>query len=265
MAGRFSRRTIAAIAHSVVDHPSAGNTPSAPPSARLNAIFCGVTPCLSRARIGRSSLRLKNPSCTNRLSHLRIRVRRNHGTRVVVNDLPSIREALPNQGKHSSEVIVLPLQMPASQDERCLRPQKPELQFRKIQLSHRAPVGIVLLVSCQHAIPAARYVAAPGKRQLRRTPISHQKRVHIAAVPRGLLCAQNCANGFPVGLALLGRFGQQLSLHEEENTHCRSQSHQCPARKLSHARSPLQTLVYREDRRRTASPASLPCRRRSVA
>src|SRR6266849_2011664 len=178
MAGRFSRRTIAAIAHSVVDHPSAGNTPSAPPSARLNAIFCGVTPCLSRATIGRSSLRLKNPSCTNRLSHLRIRVRRNHGTRVVVNDLPSVREALPNQGKHSSEVIVLPLQMPASQDERCLRPQKPELQFRKIQLSHRAPVGIVLLVSCQHAIPAARYAAAPGKRQLRRTPISHQKRVY---------------------------------------------------------------------------------------
>src|SRR2546426_7595325 len=136
---------------------------------------------------------------------------------MVVNDLPSIREALPHQCKPSAEVIFFPLQVPPPQNERG-RPQKPKLQFRKIQLSHRPPVGIVLLVSRQHAIPAPRHPAAPGKRQFRRMPISHQKRVYIAAVPRNLLRAQNGADSLPVGFALIGGAWGRRALAQKEDT-----------------------------------------------
>src|SRR5260370_6992534 len=75
---------------------------------------------------------------------------------LVVNDLPSIGEALPHQRKHSSGFIFLPLQVPSPKNERCVRPQEPKLQLRKIQLPHRSLVGIVLLVSRQHPIPPPR-------------------------------------------------------------------------------------------------------------
>src|ERR1700719_2633253 len=204
MAGRFNRRTIAAIAHRVVDHPSAGKTPKADPSATLRAIFSGVTPCRSRSRIGLTSRRLKYPSSMTGPVQLRILLRRSHHARVVVNDLPSIWKALPHQCEHSAEIIFVPFQVPPPQNERCVRPQKAKLQLRKIQLSHRAPVGIVLLVSRQHAIPATRHPTASRKRQFRRMPISHQEHVHIAAVPRGLLRAKDGADGLPVSLALIG-------------------------------------------------------------
>src|SRR5713226_3595916 len=205
MAGRFRRRTIAAIAHSAVDQPKAGNTPRAAPRATLKAIFSGVTPCRSNSRIGRTSRRLKNPSFAMLFSmgpssQISIFEFPNfvifslllcYCAGMVMNDFPSIGEALPHQRKHSSGFIFLPLQVPSSEDERRVRPQKPKLQFRKIQLPHRSFVGIVLLVSPQDAIPTACYSATPGKCQLRRMPISHQKGVHIAAVPRGLLGAEN--------------------------------------------------------------------------
>src|SRR2546422_9145146 len=147
-----------------------------------------------------------------------MRLCRNYGARMVMNDLPSIREALPHQCKHSAEVIFFPLQVPPPQNERGVRSQKPKLQFRKIQLSHRPPVGIVLLVSRQHAIPAPRHPAAPGKRQFRRMPISHQKRVYIAAVPHNLLRAQNSADSLPVGFALIGGCGETTTLFEIGST-----------------------------------------------
>src|SRR5256885_4093385 len=137
---------------------------------------------------------------------------------MVVNDLPSIREALPHQCKHSAEVIFFPLQVPPPQNERGVRPQKPKLQFRKIQLSHCPPVGIVLLVSRQHAIPAPRHPAAPGKRQFQRMPISHQKRVYIAEVPRNLLRAQDGADSLPVSFALIGGLWGRRFLAKKEDT-----------------------------------------------
>src|SRR6267142_4963400 len=213
MAGRFSRRTIAAIAHSVVDQPSAGNTPKAAPSATLSAIFSGVTPCRSSSRIGRTSRRLINPSSTIRPFQLRILLRRSYRARMVVNDLPSIWKALPHQCEHSADIIFVPFQVPPPQNERRVRPQKPKLQLREIQLSHRAPVRIVLLVSRLHAIPATRHPAAPGKRQFRRMPVSHEKRVHIAMVPRGLLRSQDSADGLPVSFALIGGPRERRSLH----------------------------------------------------
>src|SRR6266403_636078 len=212
MAGRFSRRTIATIVQSSVVHPSAGNTPSAPPIARPNASFSGVTPCRSSSRIGRTSRRLINPSSTIRPFQLRILLRRSHRARMVVNDLPSIWKALPHQCEHSADIIFVPFQVPPPQNERRVRPQKPKLQLREIQLSHRAPVRIVLLVSRQHPIPSTRHPAAPEKRQFRRMPVSHQKRVYIAAVPCSLLRSQDSADGLPVNFALIGRPRERRSL-----------------------------------------------------
>src|ERR1700720_1159095 len=220
MAGRFNRRTMATIAHIAVDQPRAGNRPKAAPSATLRAIFSGVTPCRSRSRIGLTTRRLKYPSSMSGPVQLRILLRKSHRARMVVNDLPSIWKALPHQCEHSADIIFVPFQVPPPQNERCVRPQKAKLQLRKIQLSHRAPVGIVLLVSRQHAIPATRHPTASRKRQFRRMPISHQEHVHIAAVPRGLLRAKDGADGLPVSLALIGGFGERRSLREEEETRC---------------------------------------------
>src|SRR5215470_19505953 len=61
MAGRFKRNESARIAQSVVVQPSAGKTPKAAPSARLSAIFSGVTPCFSRSMIGCKTRSLKSP------------------------------------------------------------------------------------------------------------------------------------------------------------------------------------------------------------
>src|SRR5713101_4705436 len=202
MAGRFSRRANAAIAHSVVDKPSAGSMPSAAPIATLRAIFSGVTPCRSRSRIGRTSRRLKNPSSTIRPAYLRILLPGGYRARMIVNYLPSIREALPHQCKYSSDVIFLLLQVPPPQDESRVRPQKPKLQFLKIQLPHRGSVRIILLVSRQHPVPAARHAAAPGKRQLRRMPVAFQEGVDVGAIPGGLLSSEDSANGFQIGGAL---------------------------------------------------------------
>src|SRR5712692_338905 len=247
MAGRFRRRTIAAIAHSVVDKPRAGNTPKAAPSATLKAIFSGVTPCRSNSRIGRTSRRLKNPSFTMlfsmgpstnfyfRISNFAIfSLLLCYCAGVVMNDFPSIGEALPHQRKHSSGFIFLPLQVPSSEDERRVRPQKPKLQFRKIQLPHRSFVWIVPLVSCLDAIPTACYSATPGKRQLRRMPITHQKGVHVAAVPRGLLDAENGTDRIPVRPTLIHGLGKHSILDEEKHPHCQCNRHQNPAVIRSH-------------------------------
>src|SRR6266851_946879 len=215
MAGRFNRRIIAARAQSAVVQPTAGNTPSAAPSATLSAIFSGVTPCLSRSRLGRISRRLKYLSFTIRPVHLRIRLRRSDGARMVVNELPSYRKPLPHQCEHSSEVVPFPLQMPAPQHERGVRSQKTKLQIRKIKLSHCGAVRIVFLVPRQDAVPAARNAAAPREGQFWRMPIAHQKRIHVAAIPCRLLRVERRADGLPVAVASLRRFCYQAPLSDE--------------------------------------------------
>src|SRR6266568_594090 len=215
MAGRLNRRIIAARAQSAVVQPTAGNTPSAAPSATLRAIFSGVTPCLSRSRIGRTSHRLKYLSSTIRPVHLRIRLQRSDGARVVMDDLPSFRKPLPHQSEHSSEVVRFPLQMPAPQRERTVRSQKTKLQIRKIKLSHRGAVRIIFLVTRQDAVPAARHAAAAREGQFWRMPIAHQKRINIAAIPCRLLRVEHRADGLPVGVASLRRSSYQAPLPDE--------------------------------------------------
>src|SRR5260370_11158645 len=162
-----------------------------------------------------------------------------HGAGVVVDDLPSLRETLPHQCKRSSEVILLALQVPPPEDERGVRSQKPKLQFRKIQLSHRVLVRVIRFVSRSHAIPAACDSAAPGKGQFRRTPVAHQKRVHIAAIPRGLLRAEDGANGFLIGRGFASRLRQWLSLRSVHEDAQEGASAQQEFKHVSHCQPPL--------------------------
>src|SRR5579872_4229108 len=61
MAGKFSRHANATSAQNAVVVPNTGKTPNATPSARLSAIFSGVTPWRSNSTIGRAIRRRKNP------------------------------------------------------------------------------------------------------------------------------------------------------------------------------------------------------------
>ena len=131
-----------------------------------------------------------------------------------MNNFPSFRKSLPNQRKHATRLIFFALQMISPKNQRGIRPQKPKLEFRKIQLPHRGLIGIAFLVARQHAIPTACHAAAPGKRQFRRSPISLKKCIHIASIPSGLLLAKNPADRFTISLSLLGRLGNRPHLHK---------------------------------------------------
>src|SRR5690348_11041622 len=101
---------------------------------------------------------------------------------MVMDNLPSLREPLPYQREHAADISFVSFQMPVPQHKCCIRPQKTELQRRKIELSHGPTVRIVFLVPSQHSVPPPRDSAAPGKRQLRRMPVAHEERIHIPAV-----------------------------------------------------------------------------------
>src|SRR6266704_6791843 len=130
---------------------------------------------------------------------------------VVVNDLPSVREALPHQREYSAYIILFAFQVPSPEHECRVRPQEAKLQFRKSQLSHRGAVWIVLLVSRQHSIPAAGDTAASRKSQFRGMPVALQEGVNIGAVPGGLLSSEDSANGFLIGFASARRLRRRLS------------------------------------------------------
>src|SRR5260370_6714934 len=134
-----------------------------------------------------------------------------HRAGVVVNDFPTVREALPHQREYSGYIILFAFQVPSPEHECGVRPQKPKLQFRKSQLSHRGAVWIVLLVSRHHTTPTARHSAAPRKSQFRGMPVALQEGVNIGAVPGGLLSSEDCANGFPISVTSARRLRRRLS------------------------------------------------------
>src|SRR5216683_2245364 len=131
--------------------------------------------------------------------------------------------------------------MPSTQDQGRIRAQKPKLQFRKIQLPHRSFVGIGLLVSRPDAIPAACHSATPGKRQLWRMPISHQKCVHVPTVPRGLLRVENGPDRLSLGIMLISGLGEHSILQQRKYPQCQ-RPYQRPIVIRSHVRSPCKSL-----------------------
>src|SRR5580704_2773751 len=156
---------------------------------------------------------------------------------MVMNNLPPLRKPLPYQREHAANVSLVSLQMPAPQHQRRIRPKEPELQLREIELSHRRPVRIILLVARHHAIPPARDSVAPGKRQLRRMPVAHQERVHVSAIPSSLLRVQHRCYRSLVRVAPLSSFRLPPDSHAQ-----RKQQHQCrnQSNALSHQCSPQQ-------------------------
>src|SRR6266581_2330633 len=140
-----------------------------------------------------------------------------HRAGVIVDDFPAFREALPHQREYSGYIILFAFQVPSPEHECRVRPQKPKLQFRKSQLSHRGAVWIVLLVSRHHTTPTARHSAAPRKSQFRGMPVALQEGVNIGAVPGGLLSSEDCANGFPISVTSARRLRRRLSLGGEQD------------------------------------------------
>src|SRR5258708_12225600 len=84
-----------------------------------------------------------------------------HRAGVVVNDFPTVREALPHQREYSGYIILFAFQVPSPEHECRVRPQKPKLQFRKTQLSLRVAVWIVLLSANLHPHSPARHPPPP--------------------------------------------------------------------------------------------------------
>lgn len=85
-----------------------------------------------------------------------------------MNDAPPVpAEALENQGEHASDIPLVASQVPAAQHQRRIRAKQPNLEARKVQLTHRRPVRIILLIASADRLEAPRDATAPGERQLR--------------------------------------------------------------------------------------------------
>src|SRR6266403_1561575 len=88
--------------------------------------------------------------------------------------------------------------------------------IREFQLAHRGVIWLAFFITRKHAIPAARYAAASGKSEFRRAPISDQKGVYVAAVPRGLLRAEHVVNCFCVAVPSLVRSSEETNTSEHD-------------------------------------------------
>src|SRR6267142_1067394 len=148
---------------------------------------------------------------------LLVLVRLLHHAGVIVNNAPALRKTLPHQGENSSDITARASKMPMPQHQGRIVAKKMKFEARKIELAHRRAVGIIFLVPGEHAIPPARNPAAPGKCQIRRTPIPFQECVHIALVPIILLSLKNFCYGRTVALVFVGGSAQFRSPQGPDN------------------------------------------------
>src|SRR6266478_5608079 len=114
--------------------------------------------------------------------------------------------------------------MPMPQHQGGIVAKKMKFETRKIEMAHRRAVGIIFLVPGEHAIPSARNPAAPGKCQIRRTPIPFQECVHISLIPITLLARKYFRYGGAVALPVIGGTAKvrssQGSGNECSEKHC---------------------------------------------
>jgi hypothetical protein len=127
-----------------------------------------------------------------------------------MNDPPSLWKALEYQRKNSTDVSLLPRQVPMSQDKRSVRTQETKFESGKFEFAHGFTVGVVLLVPRQDSVPPPRDAAAAGEGQFRRTPVPPKKCVHIPAIPSFLLGRQDAGNGSAVTLPIVS-LGRELA------------------------------------------------------
>src|SRR6266852_864530 len=129
-------------------------------------------------------------------------------------------------------------------------PTKRNSSSEKLELPHCRAVRVIPFVSCHHPIPSACNPAAPGKRQLRRMPIAHQKRVDVPAIPCGLLRAQYRPYRCSVGL-VPAAWHSRLCPREYPSEHeqSRRRGYQQPASPLFHCQPPLSTPIPMEHKR----------------
>src|SRR6266481_9982838 len=118
-----------------------------------------------------------------------------HGAGVIVNNPPAFRNALEHEREHATDVALRARQMPMAQHQRGVRAQKTKFESGEIQMAHGRAIRIIFLVARQNRVPAARDSASSGKGQFRRMPVSFEKRVDVAPVPRALLLLQYLSDG----------------------------------------------------------------------
>src|SRR6267142_4140122 len=135
---------------------------------------------------------------------LLVLVRLLHHAGVIVNNAPALRKTLPHQGENSSDITVRTSKMPMPKHQGGIVAEKMKFETRKIELAHRGAVGIIFLVPGEHSVPSARNPAAPGKCQIRRTPIPFKECVHISLIPITPLARKDFRYGGAVTLPFIG-------------------------------------------------------------
>src|SRR5258708_23126974 len=113
---------------------------------------------------------------------------------MIVNDAPAFRKALPHQRENSTDIPLRTREMPMSEHQCGIRAEKAKFKVGKVELAHRRAVGVIFLVACEHAIPAASNPAASRKCQIRRMPVALHKCVDIPLVPLVLLRLKKLRN-----------------------------------------------------------------------
>src|ERR1700722_13031410 len=111
-----------------------------------------------------------------------------------MDDPPAFRETLKDQSEDSADFVLFALQMPMTQNQGGVGPEKTKFQLGKIQRAHGATTRIILFVTCHHGVPAAKNAVASGKSEIGGMPVALKKCVDVAAIPSFFLGVEDGSN-----------------------------------------------------------------------
>lgn len=123
---------------------------------------------------------------------------------MIVDDAPALGEPLKDQSEDSADFVLFALQMPMTQNQGGIGPEKTKFQLGKIERAHSAAPRVILFVTRHHRVPAAENTVASGKSEIGGMPVAFEKCVDVAAIPGFLLGREDSSNGVAISLAALG-------------------------------------------------------------
>lgn len=121
-----------------------------------------------------------------------------------MDDPPAFRETLKDQSENSADFVLFALQMPMTQNQGGVGPEKTKFQLGKIERAHSAATRVILFVTCHHGVPAAKNAVASGKSEIGGMPVALKKCVDVATIPGFFLGVEDSPNGAAISLAALG-------------------------------------------------------------
>lgn len=110
-------------------------------------------------------------------------------------DFPALREFLKDQTEYSANIPCRPRQVPPAENQRCALAKCVNFQVREIQVAHRGPIAIALLVMSEHAGVPAYNPARPSESEFGRIPVAFHKSNNISLIPGSLLPCQDSLEG----------------------------------------------------------------------